>query len=695
MRIKSIMVFCGIFFILSFSIFVLSHQDRMHTGAMAQIRDHADIIASSLWTFEKSSPTAYLTLAAKANGYERLSVSDDRGRAFLEIKGPARTRCDKFFVSAGLIPRVLLEADVEYEGKAIGKISAVWPSRAIYTHFYILFCMLLVFMGIWLFLKLLDSNRTLESRVQSRTAELEKENRERRQTEKALRLSEERLRLALEGNSDGIWDWDLTTGLAYFDARYYTMLGYESNEFPSSYESWKQLLHPDDVEPSELEVRKAIKNHAPFAMEFRFKAKNGDWRWILSRAKVVELDESGGAMRMAGTHTDVTERRRAEDALRKYERIVSTSKDLMALVNRDYRYEAVNTSVLAAHNKARNDVVGKTMAEVIGESVFREKIQWRIDEALRGEVVHVQEPFDFEGFGRRIMDISFFPMFDEAGKVEGVVFNARDVTETRQLEEKLIQSQKMESIGTLAGGVAHEINNPINGIMNYAQLIMDKSEHGTPAAEMAEEIIRETQRVARIVRNLLTFARNEKQSHSKARLSDIVSSVLSLILTVMRHDQIDLRIEIPDDLPSIKCRSQQIQQVLMNLMTNARDALNQKYPRFSPEKQLSIRARHIDKGGRAFIRITVEDSGTGIPPEILARIFDPFFTTKPKESGTGLGLSISYGIVKEHHGELVVESEPGCYTRFHVDLPVDNGWDVGYPEADGTSLEPSLAKAAR
>ena len=244
-----------------------------------------------------------------------------------------------------------------------------------------------------------------------------------------------------------------------------------------------------------------------------------------------------------------------------------------------------------------------------------------------------------------------------------------------------MQSQRIESIGTLAGGVAHEINNPINGIMNYAQLILDRLEKENPAAGFAQEILHETQRIAKIVRNLLTFARNEKQSHSPAQLSDIVSSVLSLIQTVMRHDQIILELAIPENLPKIKCRSQQIQQVLMNLLTNARDSLNERYPGHSPAKKLRIAAEMISKQGRTFIRTTVEDSGTGIPPEILDRIFDPFFTTKPKETGTGLGLSISYGIVRDHGGELSVESEPGKYARFHMDLFVDNGWTL--PEKDG------------
>jgi signal transduction histidine kinase len=212
--------------------------------------------------------------------------------------------------------------------------------------------------------------------------------------------------------------------------------------------------------------------------------------------------------------------------------------------------------------------------------------------------------------------------------------------------------------------------------MNYAQLILDQAEIGSRSAEFAAEIITETKRVATIVRNLLQFSRHEKQSHSPAQIAGILDQTLSLINTVMRHDQITLRVELPEGLPSLKCRSQQIQQVLMNLLTNARDALNEKYPGCHDDKLILVGGGLFEKAGRRWIRISVEDHGTGIPAEVRDRIFDPFFTTKPRDKGTGLGLSISHGIVKDHHGELTFETEPGHWTRFHVDLPVDNGWEL-------------------
>lgn len=240
------------------------------------------------------------------------------------------------------------------------------------------------------------------------------------------------------------------------------------------------------------------------------------------------------------------------------------------------------------------------------------------------------------------------------------------------MEEQLRDQQKLESIGTLASGVAHEINNPINGIMNYSQLILDDSERNSDTAEYAQEIIIETERVSTLIRNLLQFSRKGKQDYSYARPEDIISRAASLMDTVFKKDQIDLQLDIPEGLPNISCRSQQIQQVIMNLMINARDALNEKYLEYNANKIIKLNCATIQKEQKQSLRITIEDHGNGIPELIQEKMFDQFFTTKDIEKGTGLGLTISMRIIKEHHGELTFETKEGSFTRFYVDLPVDN-----------------------
>lgn len=223
------------------------------------------------------------------------------------------------------------------------------------------------------------------------------------------------------------------------------------------------------------------------------------------------------------------------------------------------------------------------------------------------------------------------------------------------------------------------------GIMNYSQLILDRLGPDHEVSAFATEIGKETERVARLVKNLLSFARHEEHERSTARTYDIVESTRSLIRAVMRHDQITLEVDVPQDLPAIRCRSQQVQQVIMNLVTNARDALNAKYPKYDESKLICINAGRIsdvgspgsdagqEKAEGAAIRLTIEDRGPGIAEDVRERMFDPFYTTKPRDIGTGLGLSISHGIVKDHGGRISVESKVGEWTRFHVDLPLDNG----------------------
>ena len=262
----------------------------------------------------------------------------------------------------------------------------------------------------------------------------------------------------------------------------------------------------------------------------------------------------------------------------------------------------------------------------------------------------------------------------------------QDITERRQEEEEkqklsahFLQSQKMESIGILAGGVAHEINNPLNIVSNCAELILDDVEPGGAVARNVDNILEASTRIATIVKSLLAFAGQDRESYRTARVADIVKEALSLILKVLQKDQIDVVVEIPEDLPSLKCHRQQIQQVLINILTNARDALNARYPDYDEGKIIRLVAKSAPGEGEEWIRITVANHGGAIPENVQACMFDPFFTTKPRNAGTGLGLSASHGIVTEHGGMLTVESEEDGWASFHIDLPA-NPHSSGAPQ---------------
>jgi signal transduction histidine kinase len=267
------------------------------------------------------------------------------------------------------------------------------------------------------------------------------------------------------------------------------------------------------------------------------------------------------------------------------------------------------------------------------------------------------------------------PNHDDSGKIIGVVGVAIDMSERAPSshdagvwQAHARHQQRLEAIGTLASGVAHEINNPVQSIMNYAQLIARRS-GTTEIATYAQEILHEAQRVASIVKGLLSFARQEGEPYTDVKVGELVSSTLSLVSALLRKEGIHLDVELGDDLPSVRCHPQQIQQVLMNLLGNARDALNERYGSGDSDKRISITGCFRRRDGRRFVRLTVEDHGVGIPEQALEKVFDPFWTSKPQDQAAGLGLSVSQGIVVEHGGAISVESERNRFTRFHVDLP--------------------------
>jgi signal transduction histidine kinase len=275
------------------------------------------------------------------------------------------------------------------------------------------------------------------------------------------------------------------------------------------------------------------------------------------------------------------------------------------------------------------------------------------------------------------------PLYDERLQLIGAIVALRDITTTMQSEiasevwqQKIQQTAKLVSLGELAAGVAHEINNPMTGIINYAQILYERAPRTEEKQLLLEGILRESERVTKIVHNLLTFARQQPQEQGWASLNEILDSSLHLLELRLQGDGVNVILEIPPNLPPLKCRSQQIQQVFINLLTNAHYALNEKYSGHHQNKELKIAASLVQCYGRQFMRIEFYDAGIGIAPENLPKIFEPFFTTKGRSEGTGLGLSISYGIIKEHQGDIFVESRLGDHTTFVIELPVEYGTEA-------------------
>jgi|GEM_PF-3707713 len=376
---------------------------------------------------------------------------------------------------------------------------------------------------------------------------------------------------------------------------------------------------------------------------------------------------------------DITEQKKTDDVkaqnARANQRLLDGLPYPAMLVHKDHIIITANRAAIAAGAKAGNSCWQGFLSKTAAADAARHQAGHHGNAqnspcvyCMAEEALETQTPACKPGVavGNRMYEIHWVPL-DMDMYLHFVV----DVTERLIAENQIRESEKMRSIALLASGVAHEINNPISGIMGYAELTLDAVGAEHPVAEFAREIIRETQRVADIVKNLLRFARQEEGDQSTASVRDMIEGTLTLIQTLLRHSRVILEVNLPETLPPVRCRVQQIQQVLMNLLTNARDALNEKYPEHHPDKKILITASTLKENADTWVRITIEDHGAGIPLEIQPRIFETFFTTKPRDKGTGLGLSISTDIIKGHHGRITFDSKPGQYARFYVDLPAE------------------------
>jgi signal transduction histidine kinase len=346
----------------------------------------------------------------------------------------------------------------------------------------------------------------------------------------------------------------------------------------------------------------------------------------------------------------------------------------MHILNRDFIIEN------------QNDILRQQFGDRIGQKcykVYKEQDTpceiCRMREAIATNEIQRTELQMSDG---RHYEQSYAPFTDVDGTVK-VLIMLRDITEERAHQAETMRAAQLASIGELAAGVAHEINNPINGIINYAQILQDQIDTGQNSGDILGRIIREGERIAAIVSNLLAFARDHNEEVDFVMVDTVIDDALALINHKMFKDGILVTVEIPENLPLVQVNPQRLQQVFLNLLSNARYALNQRYSGKDPGKTLIIACHRILLEDRTFVRIRFTDQGIGIPPETIDKIFDPFFSTKKPGEGTGLGLSISHGLVKDFHGFLRVESVPNQFTALTIDLP---GYDPGVMHHSGKEI---------
>ncbi len=326
-----------------------------------------------------------------------------------------------------------------------------------------------------------------------------------------------------------------------------------------------------------------------------------------------------------------------------------------------------NNAALSAAQKSRSEIIGKGICKIIhgGSSPH---LKCPLEEFLLTCSPRVEESTLPGLSGEYLLTIS--PVKDKDEIVRKILLVARELTSDEMRKADSLRTAQMAAIGELAAGVAHEVNNPITGIINFAQLLLDDSEKDSLQEELLGRIVDEGERIASIIKNLLSFARESENTNEPIEMVQVIQDSLSLVEHQFKKDGIKITTEYSAGSCRINGNFRQLQQVILNLLSNARFALNERYPKASPDKQLEITCYpFIREGGQPVTQVSIKDTGTGIPQGILSRLFDPFFTTKPSGKGTGLGLSISYGIVQDHGGIIKVDSIMHQYTKMIVEIP--------------------------
>lgn len=533
------------------------------------------------------------------------------------------------------------------------------------------------------------------------------------EAEQTLHESEERLKLAVQGSSDGLWDWpDVNMDKEWWSSRFYELLGYKDGEFQAGLSKFKEILHSDDLERIIEAMKAHFEDRVPFDVEYRFKTKSGEYRWFRGRGQAV-WDEEGHPTRMSGSiqdiHVRVESERILQESYKQTEHLLTSISSILIGVGRNDK--------IARWNQAAENSFGIAAIEAIGTAFVDCGIEWDWpdvlehisyccdrDEPVRIDDVRYTRPDGKEGF----LDLTINLIAKDDTKHAGYLILAADITERKILERQLSQAQKLESIGQLAAGIAHEINTPTQYIgdnTNFLQIalgnlqnvlakygdLLAAAKQDTVSKNLIAEVEAEiennrmdyileqipqaiaeslvgVERVGKIVKAMKEYAHPGGDQKTPAD----INSALENTITVCRNEwkyHSDMEKDFDENLPLVQCMLGEVNQAFLNLIVNAAQAITDTVEENSGKKGvIRVSTRHCEE----FAEIKISDTGRGIPKEHQAKIFDPFFTTKEVGKGTGQGLAITHNIVVEKHGgSITFETEEGKGTTFVVRLPIN------------------------
>ncbi|MGJ4927935.1 PAS domain-containing protein [Bradyrhizobium sp. HKCCYLS2038] len=506
-----------------------------------------------------------------------------------------------------------------------------------------------------------------------------------------LRESEERFRLIADSAPVPIWVTKLDRTRSFVNHAYVDFLGVSHDE-ALAYD-WRKALHPDDLPRILGEQQSGECSLKPFFLEARYRRADGEWRWLRSESQP-RWDATGRHIGFIGVAHDVTAAKQGEIELRRINEtleerirertaqlaanearmraIFDTSNQYQGILDVEGRVTHANRITLAGMRAFGIDVIGQPVwdaawfAHTPGAAEALRKAFARV---LTGANFRTELRLDFAN-GERHIEVSMRPLFDQHETITGAVAEAIDVTERIQSEELLRQSQKMEAVGQLTGGVAHDFNNLLTIIRSATDFLRRRDLAEDRRRRYVDAISETVERASKLTAQLLAFARRQPLTPQVFNVGEQVESVVQLIRPLV-GSRIQIELAVDEARLFTLADIAQFQTALINLAVNARDAMN-------GEGRLMIGVRSTDaipplrgQNGRpgAFIAISVTDTGAGIAPQNINAIFEPFFTTKEVGKGTGLGLSQAFGFAKQSEGDIAVDSRLGHGATFTIYLP--------------------------
>ena len=494
---------------------------------------------------------------------------------------------------------------------------------------------------------------------------------EQRQAERATRITDERFRFVARATTDVIWDWDIKTNSLVWNDAVETVFGHKQNEIHPEIRWWHDHLHPDDHERVVTGIR-GILDHGgtSWSDQYRYRRADGSYVNVVDRGYIAR-DSAGVAVRMIGSMTDVTERSRSEAAIRFQAQLLNAVQQAVVATDPDGFVIFWNKFAELLYGWTPEEAVGRTIAELTPSPFLREHGAEIVERGAAGEswtgelLVQGKSGKAFPAL------LTYSPVRDEGGRVLGFVTVSIDLTERRNLEEQFRQSQKMDAVGRLAGGIAHDFNNLLTVIRLNTEIIMEGFDPTDPRSEDVKQIRSAAERASALTRQLLAFSRKQILQPRVLDMNSVVGTVEPMLRRLIGED-----ITIASNSEArgyVVADPGQLEQILVNLIVNARDAMPQ-------GGRITIETRNVELDdhytsehapvvpGR-YVMLAVGDTGIGMSSDTKEHAFDPFFTTKEAGKGTGLGLATVYGIVKQSGGYVWIYSEEGLGTTVKLYFP--------------------------